>query len=97
MTSATGSDITASRGYSRQRSSSARLRPVPDPATPEPDDLVRAGVYDPDAPGAGDRLELIRYALDRGATLEEVASSSGLGDLALDLTLRPGSTLTVPR
>jgi adenylate cyclase len=68
---------------------------VPDRTTPEPDDLARAGVYDPDAPGAADRLELIRYALDRGATLEEVASSSGLGDLALNLTLRPGSTLSV--
>jgi adenylate cyclase len=62
---------------------------------PELDDLVRAGVYDPDAQGAADRLKLIRYALDRGATLEEVASSRSLGNLALNLTLRPGSTLTV--
>ena len=68
---------------------------MPDLTTPEPDDLVRAGMYDPEAPGAADRLELIRYALDRGATLEEVASSRGLGDLALDLNLRPGSTITV--
>jgi adenylate cyclase len=66
-----------------------------DHRTPELGELVRAGVYDPDAPGAADRLELIRYVLERGATLEEVALSSGLGDLALNLTLRPGSTLTV--
>jgi adenylate cyclase len=68
---------------------------VPDRASPEPDDLVRAGVYDPDAPGAADRLQLIRYVLERGATLEEVASSRSLGNLALDLNVRARPTLTV--
>ncbi len=52
-------------------------------------------LYDPLAPDAADRLELIQYVLGLGATLEDVAGASNLGELALDLTLRPRGLLTL--
>jgi adenylate cyclase len=60
------------------------------------DELARLGVYDPSAPDATDRLALIRYVLALGGTLDQIATAKGaLGDLALDLALRPdrGTTL----
>jgi len=57
--------------------------------TPDADELERLGLHDPGAPDAAGRLELIRYVLDRGATLEAVAGATNLGELALDMTLRP--------
>jgi adenylate cyclase len=60
-----------------------------DPPTPDADELERLGLYDPGAPDASDRLELIRYVMDQGATLEDVARGTKLGELALDMTLRP--------
>jgi adenylate cyclase len=56
---------------------------------PGPEELERLGLYDPSAPDAQDRLELIHYALERGARLDEVATAPHLGELALDLHLRP--------
>jgi adenylate cyclase len=60
-----------------------------DPVLPGPDELERSGVFDPATPDAADRLELIRYAMARGATLEDIAAATNLGELALDLNLRP--------
>ena len=66
-----------------------------EPAPFPPDELERRGLYDPEAADAPERLELIRYAMALGATIEEVAASSNLGELALDLNLRPRGPLTV--
>ena len=63
--------------------------------TPDPDDLERLGLYDPMAPDAAERLELIRYALTAGATVADVVAASNLGELALDMTLRPRGSLTL--
>jgi adenylate cyclase len=57
---------------------------------PNIEELRARGLYDPADPGAADRLELLRYVLARGATVEQVAASRSLGDLALDLSLRAG-------
>ena len=66
-----------------------------DPPTPAADELERLDVYDPQAPDAADHLELIRYVLALGATLEDVTTAANLGELALDLTLRPRGPLTL--
>ena len=62
---------------------------------PDADRLERLGLYDPSAPDATDRLELIRYVMSLGATVEEVAAAPNLGELALDLNLRPHGQLTL--
>jgi adenylate cyclase len=59
------------------------------------DQLEELGAYDPGAPDARDRLELIRLVMARGATVEEVAAAPHLGELALDLQLRPRGSLTL--
>jgi class 3 adenylate cyclase len=59
------------------------------------DALRSQGTYDPDAKGAADRLELIRFALELGATLDEVKDAQNLGELALDVRLRPRGTETL--
>jgi adenylate cyclase len=64
-----------------------------DGPTPDADELERLGLYDPAAPDATDRLELIDLALRRGATLEDVAKAPNLGELVLDMTLRPRGPL----
>lgn len=61
---------------------------------PDPDDLERLGLYDPAALNSTDRLELIRYVMSRGATVEDVAAAPNLGELALDMQLRPRGPLT---
>jgi adenylate cyclase len=69
---------------------------VNDEAAPFPDEeLERLGLYDPEAADGPERLELIRYVLSRGATIEEVAATSNLGELALELDLRPRGPLTL--
>jgi adenylate cyclase len=64
-----------------------------------PDELAAAGIYDPGAPGAAERLELLEHLAQRGASvaaLVEAARSGGLGALASELALRPpGENLTV--
>jgi len=65
-------------------------------AAPFPDEeLGRLGLYDPRAADDPDRLELIRYVLSLGATVEEVAASPNLGELALEMELRPRGPLTL--
>ncbi len=67
-----------------------------DEAVPLPhEELERLGLYDPKAADGPERLELIRYVLSRGATIEEVAATPNLGELALELDLRPRGPLTV--
>jgi len=61
--------------------------------SPDPHELERPAPRDPDAQDAADHLELIRFARSLGATPEEVASSTNLGELALDLSLRPRGPL----
>ena len=56
---------------------------------PSSEELAGAGLYDPAAPDAADRLELVRLALARGATAEEIAATPDLGALAVKLSLRP--------
>jgi adenylate cyclase len=58
-------------------------------------DFHRMGVYDPVRPGAAERLSLLRHARALGASLEELASRSNLGDLIVDLKLRPRLDLTL--
>ncbi len=64
---------------------------------PEPgaDELQRVGLYDPSAPDAAEHLDLIRYVMAQGATLEDMAGATNLGQLALDRTIRPRSPLTL--
>ena len=59
------------------------------------DELEQLGLYDPAAPDAVDRLELIRHAIAHGATVEQMAASPNLGELALDLNLRSGPRSTL--
>ena len=67
-----------------------------DEAAPFPRrELERLGLYDPEAPDGAERLELIRYVMALGATVEEVAASSNLGELALELNMRPRGPLTL--
>ncbi len=66
-----------------------------EPKLPDPDELERLGLYDPTAPDATDRLGLVHYVMSRGATVADVAAASNLGELALDLNLRPRTTRTL--
>jgi adenylate cyclase len=66
-----------------------------DTARPSQAELELLKLCDPLAPDTPDRLELIQYVLGLGATLEDVAGASNLGELALDLTLRPRGPLTL--
>jgi adenylate cyclase len=56
-------------------------------------DPAHPGQRDPDAQDDADQRQLIRYAMSRGATPDEVAQAPNLGELALDLTLRPRGPL----
>ena len=58
-----------------------------------------AGIYDPDAPAAADRLAVLEYLSERGATLEELTEGHRLGRLpalAGTLARRAGRTLLTP-
>jgi adenylate cyclase len=57
------------------------------------DDTAHPAPRDPDAQDAADQRELVEYALSLGASPEEVARADNLGELALDLTLRPRGPL----
>lgn len=56
-----------------------------------------AGLYDPDAPRAAERLELLEWFTSQGVSLDEMVAANAIGQLnALlgDRTLRPGRKLT---
>src|SRR4051812_21907355 len=63
------------------------------------DALIAAGVYDPDAPDAAERLELLQWLLDQGISLDDIIDADRRGSLyraGLDALLWPDSArLTV--
>jgi adenylate cyclase len=59
------------------------------------EELSQLGAYDPDAPDAADRLELVRFTLSLGAPLAEVVGTTDMGQLALNYVLRPRGRETV--
>ncbi len=66
------------------------------PENPSAEQLAFAGLYDPSAPDAAERLELVRLAFARGATREEIAAAgSDLGTLVVKLSLKPGPRMRV--
>ena len=54
------------------------------------EELMNLGVYDPDAAGCGRPARAAPLRPRRGATVEQIAASRSLSDLALDLNLRSG-------
>jgi class 3 adenylate cyclase len=66
-----------------------------DRSVPDADELERLGLYDPSAPDSVDRLELVQYVLALGATLDDVAASIDLEELAMDINLRPRVPFTL--
>jgi class 3 adenylate cyclase len=65
-------------------------------AEPTPEELAAAGIYDPDDDLASERLELIRFLLGLGATVDDlVAARPNLAVVASSLALRgPGRRVT---
>src|SRR5262245_36052073 len=62
------------------------------------DDFEAAGLYDPRAPDAAERLELLEWLAERGATLEQMRQAErerGLTGLAGDLVLQQGHRYTL--
>ena len=66
-----------------------------DQRRPDTNELELVGQRDPDPDPLGEahELELIRYVRSLGATPQDVAASTNLGELALDLSLRPRGAL----
>ena len=61
-------------------------------------DYERAGLYDPDADNAADRLALLEWLMERGITLEQMKEAHAAGQLtgvAGDAVIRPGELLTL--
>ena len=42
----------------------------------------QAGLYDPDEPDAAERLALLEYLTERGATIEQMVEAHRIGDAA---------------
>ncbi|HYC01467.1 MAG TPA: adenylate cyclase regulatory domain-containing protein [Candidatus Limnocylindrales bacterium] len=61
-----------------------------------PEDFAAAGLYDPDAPNAPGRLELLVWLTERGITIEQMLTHRhrALTGLAGDLALRPGKRIS---
>jgi adenylate cyclase len=60
-------------------------------------ELEAAGLYDPKSPNAAERLELLKWLVSRGTTIEQMKRAANAGllqSLAGDLVLRPGSRYT---
>ncbi len=60
----------------------------------DPSEFEAAGLYDPKAPNAAERLELLEWLAGRGATVAQMvyaAREASLTGLAGDLVLRPGT------
>jgi adenylate cyclase len=61
-----------------------------------PDALQALGVYDPEAPAAAQRLELLEYLMSLGATAEDLTEyRDGLPGLASVVAIRGGRALTL--
>jgi class 3 adenylate cyclase len=55
--------------------------------------MAEAGLYDPDAPGAAERRELLAFLVDEGCTVEEMVAANARGrlfGLVGDRKIRPG-------
>jgi adenylate cyclase len=66
----------------------------PDDSRHSPDELEALGLYDPAAPDAQDRLDMIELSLDRGATLEEIRvaiEQERLHVVAAERVIAPGA------
>ena len=64
-----------------------------DPLTPDADEEACPGPLDLDSQDAAEQLELVRYVRSLGATTEEMAGATNLGEVALDRSLRPRGPL----
>jgi len=64
-----------------------------DQRRPDTHELELLGQRDPDPLGKTHELELIRFVRSLGATPEDLTASTNLGELALDLSLRPRGPL----
>ena len=63
-------------------------------------DFERAGLLDPATPSSGERLELLRYLVDRGATLDDLMLALGEGrltEMAAELVRRAAADRVTPR
>src|SRR5687767_7178328 len=61
-------------------------------------DFEQAGLYDPDAPNAADRLALLEWLAEEGLSIEEMVDAYADGSLPVILgerKLRPGERLTL--
>jgi adenylate cyclase len=65
-----------------------------DPNGPDIEQLVEASASNPQATDAADLAELVRMALDSGATPADITSADNLGLLVLDRALRPSGART---
>jgi class 3 adenylate cyclase len=65
----------------------------------DPAQLQAAGLYDPDAPNAADRLALLEWILEQGIAVDELIrmahAASSLTGLVADRIVRPGARLTL--
>jgi adenylate cyclase len=62
------------------------------------EELERAGLYDPAAPGAAERLALLEWLADHGASIEQMLRSAATGALssaAGDAAVRPGKRISL--
>jgi class 3 adenylate cyclase len=62
------------------------------------EELVRAGLYDPDAPNAPERLALLDWLADHGASIDQMLRSDAMGSLssaAGDAAVRPGRGISL--
>ena len=62
---------------------------------PTPADFARAGLYDPASSHAADRLALLEWLVEQGATMAQMQRAASLTGLAGDLHLTPGQGLTL--
>jgi adenylate cyclase len=67
----------------------------------DPAEYERAGLYDPDAPNAADRLALLEFLTEQGVTLEQMTNrqrhQGSLTSAAGDLLIRPGERISLRR
>jgi adenylate cyclase len=62
---------------------------------PTTQELEGVALYDPSSPDAADRLSLLYEAVSLGASLEQLVARPNLGELILDLRLRPRLAVTL--
>lgn len=72
------------------------MRHIDDVPDVDPAELEALGLYDPEAPDATAKLELLTYLLGLGATIDELAENrDGLPGLAAVVGIRGGRALTL--